>query len=158
MPELKSLKSPLLVYASQTGRSERLIRAAAQGITQSGEAGCPRVMRALQAGIEDLLQASALILATPENFGYMTGAMKDFLDRSYEPAQGRTLGLPYLLLVSAGNDGAGAVRSVQRIATGFGWARIAEPLIHIGEPDAAVLQICRERGEALAAGLALGIY
>lgn len=117
-----------------------------------------RCLAAHDAGIEDLLRAEALVLGTPENFGYMSGLMKDFFDRTYYPAEGRTLGLPYALFVSAGNDGTGAVRAVERIAKGYGWKAVAEPLILKGALDESGLRQCRELGEAMAAGLAAGIF
>jgi flavorubredoxin len=59
--------------------------------------------------------------------------------------------------VSAGNDGTGAVTSIERIAVGYRWKRCAEPLIVKGEPSDAELQKCFELGQTLAAGLALGV-
>src|SRR3546814_9262380 len=73
------------------------------------------------------------LLGTPENFGYMSGLLKDFFDRTYYPAEGKTVGLPYAVLISAGNDGSGAARAIERIATGYGWRAVAEPLIVKGE-------------------------
>ena len=152
------MKHLLIVYSSQTGHTEALVRAAVAGIADAGEPVEPQLLRATDAGIDELLWADGLILATPENFGYMSGALKDFLDRTYYPAEGRTVGLPYALLISAGNDGSGAARAIDRIATGYGWKRIAEPLIVKGEIDDAALQDSRELGAAMAAGLAAGIF
>lgn len=151
------MKRLLIVYTSQTGRSARLAHAAAEGARDSGDADV-QLLRADAAGIDELLAAHGLILVTPENFGYMAGLMKDFLDRTYYPAEGKTVGLPYALLVSAGNDGSGAVRAIERIAIGYGWKPVAEALICKGEPDEAALRACRELGAALAAGLAAGVF
>lgn len=153
------MKRLLIVYASQTGRTRSLIAAAHSAIQNDfAEDVELRLCPALQAGIDDLLWAQALLLGTPENFGYMAGALKDFLDRTYYPAEGRTLALPYALIVSAGNDGSGAVRAVERIATGYGWNRVAEALIVKGEPDDAALARAAECGQTLAAGLSCGIF
>ncbi len=88
----------------------------------------------------------------------MSGAVKDFMDRTFYPAEGKVDGLPYALFVSAGNDGTGTVRAIERIATGYRWKAIADPVIVVGEPDAPALARCRELGQTLAAGLALGLF
>ncbi|MBE7422429.1 MAG: NAD(P)H-dependent oxidoreductase [Zoogloeaceae bacterium] len=114
--------------------------------------------RAGEATLEDLLACNGLIVGTPENFGTMAGMVKDFFDRTYYPAEGKTVGLPYALFVSAGNDGTGAVTQIDRIATGYGWKRVAEPLIARHEVTGADLAACEELGEAMAGGVALGIF
>ena len=88
----------------------------------------------------------------------MSGALKDFFDRTFYPAQGRIRGLPYALFVKAGNDGTGAVTSVERIARGYPLTRVAEPLIVRGEVTREDLERCEELGQTLAAGLTLGIF
>lgn len=149
----------LLVLAGHAGgRTHALADAVKQGITIDGENIELRMLPALQAGIDDLLQAQGLLLGTPEHFGYMAGALKDFFDRTFYPAQDRVQGLPYASFISAGNDGTGAARSIERIAQGYRWKQIAEPLIVVGEPDAAALQRCVELGRTFAAGLALGVF
>ncbi len=45
--------------------------------------------------------------------------LKDFFDRCYYPALGPSNGRPYACLVCAGSDGSGAVRQIERIATGW---------------------------------------
>src|SRR5690606_6308721 len=118
-----------------------------------------RMRRAFDATLDDLLWAHGLLLVTPENFGYMSGALKDFMDRTYYPAEGKTIGLPYAVLIGCGNDGSGAVRAIERIATGYGWNRVAESLISRGgapTPDALVQ--ARELGQTLAAGLSIGLF
>jgi multimeric flavodoxin WrbA len=154
------MKTLLIIHGGQTptGTTARMEQAVASGIAGIADEVELRRLHALQAGIDDLLWAQGLLIGTPENFGYMSGAVKDFLDRTYYPAQGRVTGLPYALFVSAGNDGSGAVRAIERIAAGYGWNRIAEPLIVRGTPDAAALQRCCELGQTMAAGLSCGIF
>ena len=48
--------------------------------------------------------------------------------------------------------------SVERIVSGYRWNRIAEPVIVVGEPEESALTRCRELGQTMAAGLALGIF
>ena len=86
------MKHLLLIWHSQSGRTRSLAEAAAEGIRAlAGEVEL-RMLRAAEAGLDDLLWAHGLLLATPENFGYMSGALKDFMDRTYYPAAGKTLG------------------------------------------------------------------
>ena len=92
-----------------------------------------RLLRAFDAGLEDLRWADGLLFGTPENFGTMSGALKDFFDRTYYPAEPYQLNLPYGLFISAGNDGSGAVRDIDRIAKGYPLRKISEPLIAKGD-------------------------
>ena len=117
-----------------------------------------RMLRAADAGPEDLLWADALVVGTPENFGYMSGAMKDFLDRTYYPCEGKVESLPYAIFISAGNDGSGAVSSIQRIARGYPLRAVQEPIIARGATTQAVLIACEELGLAMAAGLEMGVF
>ena len=147
----------LIVYHSQTGHTHTMARAVWRGARRVPEVET-RLKRALRAGLEDLLWAHGLLLGTPENFGYMSGALKNFLDRTYYPAQGRVNGLPYAVFISAGNDGTGALTSIERIARGYPLKPVGEPIIARGELTAEVLQRCEELGETLASGVAWGIF
>lgn len=147
----------LIVYHTQSGNTGRLAEAVFRGAQQ--EAGVtPWLKRAFDTTLDDLLACHGLILGTPENFGTMSGALKDFFDRTYYPAEGKTIALPYATFVSAGNDGRGAVRQIERIATGYGWKRVAEALIARKTITDADLTAAEELGAALAAGLSLGIF
>ena len=147
----------LIVYHSQTGHTYAMARAVWRGARRVPEVET-RLKRALRAGVEDLLWAHGLLLGTPENFGYMSGALKNFLDRTYYPAQGRVNGLPYAVFISAGNDGTGALTSIERIARGYPLKPVGEPIIARGELTTEVLQRCEELGETLASGVAWGIF
>ena len=149
----------LLVYGGHPGgRTDRLRAAVEAGVRDVGERLQLTSRPALQCGADELLRAHAVLLGTPEHFGYMSGALKDFFDRSFYPAEGKTAGLPYALFVSAGTDGTGTVRAVERITTGLGWSPVAAPLIVVGEPDETALARARELGATLAAGIAAGIF
>lgn len=112
----------------------------------------------LEAGPEDVLWCHGIILGTTENFGYMSGALKDFFERVYYPCLEQTQGLPYALFVKGGNDGAGARSSVERIVTGLRWRAVQDPLIMSGRFREEWLPPCEELGMAMAAGLEAGIY
>ena len=104
------------------------------------------------------MAATAIVLATPANFGYMSGALKDFFDRIYQPCLERTVGLPYALVVKGDTDADGAVESVERIVKGLGWKAVTEPLVVIGTVSASQLGAAYEVGASIAAGVAAGIY
>lgn len=151
-------KHLLMIWHSQSGSTARLADAVAEGATECADEVELRRLRALDAGLDDLLWAQGLLIGTPENFGYLSGAVKDFLDRTYYPAQGRCTGLPWAMFVSCDNDGRGAVAALERIALGYQWKRVAEPLIARGELQDAHLARARELGQTLAAGLAYGAW
>lgn len=147
----------LIVFHSQSGNAERLADAVIRG-ARRGDGVAVRAVRALDATLDDLLWAEAVIFGTPENFGYMSGALKDFFDRTFYPAQGKVSQLPYALFVKAGNDGTGAVTSVERIVRGYPLRKIADPVVVHGEVGEDDVARCEELGETVAAGLSLGIF
>jgi multimeric flavodoxin WrbA len=151
------MKTLLIVYHSQTGNTEKLADAVCRGAGQESDV-CLRRRRAFEATLQDLIDCQGVLFGTPENFGYMSGAIKDFFDRTFYPAQPYQLNLPYALFISAGNDGTGAVRQIDRILLGYPMRKVAEPVICRGAVTVEHLEQCEELGLTLAAGLALGIF
>jgi len=150
------MKQLLVVYHSQSGRTAQLAAAVAEGARQ--EVGVSvRVLPASEAGAGDWLGSDLLVLGSPECAGYLSGGMKDFLDRCFYAVQERA-GMPYASFASAGNDGRNAIAQIDRILSGCRMKPVAEPVIVRGEPDPAALQACRELGQGLAVGLGLGIF
>jgi len=117
-----------------------------------------RVAEPLKANADDVLWSNAIILGTPENFGYMSGAMKDFFDRIYYPCLDRCQGLPCAVAIRAGLDGTGTKIAMEKILTGLKWKLIREPLISKGAFQEQFLQDWEELGLTMAAGLEAGIY
>ena len=162
-------KTLLIVYHSLTGGTRQMAEAARDG-AGAEPAVAVRLLHAAQAGPEDMLAADGYLFATPENLAAISGQMKDFFDRCYYPVLDRINGRPYASLICAGSDGQNAARQMARIATGWRLKMVAEPLIvctHAQTPEAILapkqignedLERCRALGEALAAGLVLGVF
>lgn len=152
-------KRLLVVYHSQTGTTARMLDAVLRGARDEAVEGVEVLVReALAATVDDMLGAQGVLLGTPENFGYMSGALKCFFERIYHPCLEHTQGLPYGVFIRAGNDGRGALSSIERIVTGLRWRRVAEPVIVAGDFAPARLADCEELGLTLAAGLEAGVF
>ena len=153
------MKHLLIVHHSKTGNTGRLAEAVRRG------AACPdvtgvevRYLRASDAGPGDLLWAHGLLLGTPEYLGYLSGAMKDFLDRTFYEVEGKLQPLPCGIFISAGNDGTGALTALRRIMKGYPFREVQEPVLVRGRVTKADLERCETLGMTLAAGLEAGIY
>ena len=149
----------LIVYHLNKGKMQAMAEAVERGARHEDVDGVEvRVGMALESGVDDLLWADALLLGTPENFGYMSGGMKDFLDRTFYPVEGRIQSLPYAVFISAGNDGSGALTAIRRIANGFAFKEVQEPVLVVGELTDEHLAACEQLGTAMAAGLEMGVF
>ena len=151
------MKRLLIVFHSKNGCTESLAQQVYRGATDpSVEAVETRMLKANDAGPEDLLWADAVAIGTPENFGYMSGMIKDFLERTFYEVEGKLSPLPYALFICAGDDGSGAVRSIERIANGYPFKKVQEPIICKGDVKASEAK-CKDLGLMLAAGIEMGI-
>jgi NAD(P)H-dependent FMN reductase len=158
------MKSLLIVWHSQFGGTAQMAEAARGGAAATGEAVI-RFLGAREAGVTDVLTCDALLIATSENFGSLSGMTKDFLERVYYPCENAVAGKPYSVIVCAGTDGTGAMFQTDRIATGLRLAKVHPGIIYKSGLTAQaraippnVLAQCAELGAMLASGIAAGIF
>jgi multimeric flavodoxin WrbA len=147
----------LIVYHSQTGKTEKMANAVAEG-AKSIEGVEVILKKAADATLDDLLTADGLAVGTPENFGYMSGMVKDFFDRTFYGAQEKAFRKPFVVFISAGNDGTGALRAIERIALGYKFKTVYQPVIAKGDITKEILAQCVELGATIAVGCQIGIY
>lgn len=156
----KSSINILVVYHSQTGHTGKMAEAVAEG---AGSVKNVEVIlkKAGDASLEDLLKCDGLAIGSPEYFGYMAGMIKDFFDRIYEEAHKREKEVfrkPYVVFISAGNDGTGASARIDRICRGFTFKRVSEPVISRGDVSSEDLEKCYALGRLIAAGCDMKIF
>jgi multimeric flavodoxin WrbA len=150
-------KVVLIIYHSQGGNTRKMAETITDGARKIN--GIDVVLKdASNASVDDILSCDAVVIGSPEYFGYMAGAVKDFFDRTYEDAREKTFRLPYFVFVCAGNDGRGAVSNIERIASGYKWKKVLESFRVTGEVTDEVLLKLDEMGQTIAAGVDAGIY
>ncbi len=128
------------------------------------DAGTDQTIRSLgapEAGPDDIDAATGIVPITTENFGAVSGLVKDLLERIYpwfEEVPNRNPGLPYLLISKGGSDGTGAVRDVTRILTGLRWRPVLPPIVIAGSLSEDHLAHVREQAATLAIGVDTGVF
>jgi len=151
------VKKLLITYHAPGSRTRQLVDAVLKG-ARTMEETQTSIKGAFDTTAEDLITADAIIFGTPENFGYMSGALKDLFDRTFYLCENKVDAKPYAVFVSAGNDGTGAVFNIDRICTGLKMKKVFEPVIAVKINTPQVLARCEELGATLAAGLAYGVF
>src|SRR4051795_13712490 len=124
----------LVVHHTPSPAMQAVLEAVKEGVALVEEVELT-VRPALSAGAADLLGADGVLLGTPANFGYMSGALKHFFDSVYYPCLDATQRRPYALWVHGNSDTGGAVRAVETLTTGLQWRRVQPPLTVLGEPS-----------------------
>jgi flavorubredoxin len=142
------MKNLLIIYHSQTGNTEAMAKAVAEGAMMAG--AIVKLKKAVDAGVNDLMECDAVILGTPNYFGYMAGMVKDFFDRVWATVRGRMENKPYALFGSYGGGGTPAIQSVEKICNGLGMKKIFDSIGVLRKPTGENLTTCRELGEKLA--------
>ena len=172
------MKQIIVVHHSVSGGTRAMVSAFCNG-ANSAESVVVLTRSAGVATVNDVQRADALVIATPENFGYMAGSVKEFFDRTFYACMADTTplgggsaslvaGRPYSVLVCAGNDGSGAMQSVDRIVTGWRMRKAHPGVIarRIGGEAGSSrgglsdddLAACSEMGQLFAEGLAMGAF
>ena len=129
------MKQLLIVWHSRTGAARQRAQAAARGAAAAAaaldQAEDLRVelRRAQDVDADVLLASQGCLFCAPENLASLSGEMKEFFDRNYYAVLDRMQGLPYAAMISAGSDGAGAARQVERICTGWRLSAVAPAVI-----------------------------
>ena len=151
-------KRLLIIAHAPSPNIQRMVEAILRGAQHESISTVDSVfIPAFDATADDVINADAVILGTPENLAYMSGALKDFFDRNYYPCMDKTEALPCAIMIRAGSDGTGTRRALESILTGLRWKIVQEPLICRGDFQEEFIQQCEELGLYMAASLDAGI-
>jgi len=148
----------LIVYQSETGNTEKMASAVAEGATQV--AGTEVVLRVVdKATVDDLLSADGIIMGSPTYYGQMSGKLKAFIDETAK-IHGKLNGKVGAAFTSSGGTACGAETTLLSILG----TMLVHGMVVQGNPDnkhygaAAVgapkkqdLEVCRELGRRVAA-------
>ncbi len=163
------MKQLLIIFHSVTGGSEQIAQAVAQGARKEPEIEVI-LLQAQHVQPEHLLSASGYIFIAPEMLGSLSGIMKDFFDRTFYRVLGELSGRPYAALICAGSDGQGALRQLEKIATGWRLKKVAESKVVLTRAqtkeqilqsktlDQDALNTSEELGVFFASALALAVF
>ena len=142
----------LVVHHTPSPTLQAVLEAVKEGVAMVEEVE-PTLRPALSAGAADLLGCDGVLLGTPANIGYMSGALKHFFDTVYYPCLDATVGLPYGVYVHGNDDTAGALAAIDRITGALRWKRVAAPVSLVGAPSRDDLEAVRELAATVAVGL-----
>lgn len=141
----------LVVQHTPSPAVQEMLEAVLRGTQHPEVSGVSvEVKAALSAGAADVLAADGVLLGTPANIGYMSGALKHFLDQVYYPCLEVTVGMPYGVYVHGNDDTSGALRGIHKIVGGMSWKQVAPDVSITGAPDKRGLEACAELGALLA--------
>jgi flavorubredoxin len=142
------MKNLLIVYHSQSGNTEAMARAVAEGATAAG--ANVTLKKAVEADDADLLGCDAIAIGTPNYFSYMAGMVKDFFDRVWPTVRMRMEDKPYVVFGSYGGGDTVAIGTVEHICDGLKMKRICEAVSAQREPKDENLAACKELGKKMA--------
>ena len=163
------MKQLLIIFHTVTRGSEQIAQAVAEGART--EPGIEVILlHAQQVQPEHLLSASGYIFVAPEMLGSLSGVMKDFFDRTFYQVLDELNGRPYAALICAGSDGQGALRQLEKIATGWRLKKVIESKVILTRAqtkeqilqaktlDQHSLQTSEELGIFFSSALALAVF
>ena len=142
------MKKVLIVYHTQSGNTEAMAEAVAEGARVGGATVV--LKKAVDADAQDVLACDLLAIGTPNYFGYMSGMVKDFFDRAWASIKEKVEGKFYVTFGSKGGGGAQALESVTSICDGLRMIKAADDVIATLTPTPEVITECKELGKKIA--------
>ena len=143
----------LIVYHSLTGNTEEMAQAVAEG-ARSVKGAEVILKKAADADADDLLSADAAIFGTSTNFGYISGGLKDFFDRTLIQCQDKTTDKPYCTFTSSGMGKRRALDVVDGITIAYKMKKAEDGIMAHGKPTPETLEELREMGKRMAQSVA----
>jgi NAD(P)H dehydrogenase (quinone) len=119
----------LIVYDSQTGNTEKMAYAVAEGVKQVRGADS-EVKKVDRTSLDDLMGADAIIMGSPTYYGQMSARLKAFIDSS-EKIHGKLEGKVGAAFTSAGGTASGAETTLLSILQ----TMLVHGMIVQGRPD-----------------------
>lgn len=152
------MKTLLIVFHSPSQNTQAMVDAMVEAVQGLSLLDFHLVVKSpLETHAEDVLSCDGIILGTTENLGYMSGALKDFFDRTYYPCLELKQGLPVAAIVRAGHDGTGTCRALQTILTGLRWRWVQDIVVCKGPWQDDFLNQCQDLAQGMAVGLNEGM-
>ena len=139
----------LIVYHSQTGNTEEMAQAVAEGARSVP--GTEVILKhAFDATVDDLIGCDAVAFGTSTNFAYISGGLKDFFDRSLVQCQDKAMDKPYCTFTSSGMGKRKALDILDGICSAFKLRKVCEGVMAPGKATPEILEELREMGKKLA--------
>ena len=138
----------LIIYSSLSGNTEKMAKAVQEGAISEGAK--VTLKKAPEATAQDVIDADAVIMGTPNFAAYMSGMMKDFFDRSIFGIRGKCDGKPYATFGSYGGGGMVAVESPNKMIDGLGLKKAMDSVGAQREPSTEALNACKALGSKMA--------
>jgi len=138
----------LIIYHSQSGNTEKMAKAVAEGAASSGAK--VNLKKAFDAKVEDMLDCDVVIFGTASYFGYEAGAVKDFFDRTFYALRDKVAGKPYATFGSYGGGGPVAIESLNKLCDNLGLKKAVESVGATREPSSEALEQCKALGAKMA--------
>lgn len=139
----------LIVYHSITGNTEEMARAVAEG-AKSVAGTKVTLKKAADANADDLLSCDVAIFGTSTNFGYISGGLKDFFDRTLTQCQNKTTDKPYCAFTSSGMGKKRALEVIDGLAIAYKMKKADDGIIAQGKATPETMESLRQLGKKMA--------
>ncbi|RPI97554.1 MAG: flavodoxin [Spirochaetales bacterium] len=141
----------LIVYSTQTGNTEEMAKAIAEG-AKSVKGATVVMKKAADTTDRDLISCDAVAFGSPTNFGYISGALKDFFDRTLIQCREKTKDKPYCTFTNSGMGKRKALEVLDGIAFAYSLKKVGEGVMSKGKPTPEDIAELKALGKKLAGG------